>query len=713
MWHVSEGVTHPSEGVDTAINPTVICCVGGDAFRKTTGLDRSIEDCRGYVFTPDECQPVSIRTREIVGQYKTKRVSKDGSVVLPGDPKWGWVTHEAKTSFSPTVRYILPVLDPVSIQKSGLRTIVALKSDLARVNRSLDGGFCPQACHFLNLPVGLGTSDGPVAIDIETVGESIARIGVSDGRCTWTAPWDWRSAARVTEVFQSGRRIVGHNLAFDLKYLSRELSGMDGYRLDHGRKSHLFDTMVAAHLLQPDLYKGLGRSASLYLDLAQWKHESEDKPEEYNAKDAFYTWKLAEAEEAHLQETGQARLFHKTLMPALPVLMGMTERGIRVDRNRLARWQEKLGARRDQLSRQWSELFPAVNPGSPAQVAKLLYDDLKLSPKGLGYKPTGKSRSVEEPIIKGLKSRHPEQARILELILELRRTNKLIGTYASTEIGKDECVHPNYLPAGKESDSGAAATGRLASSEPNIQNQPQEARSLFIPHDAGMSLLELDFSQIELRIAAQLADDRALLEALKGDVHARTQELLQCDRVRAKNVIYGSLYGAGPRKLSILLRTRGVPTTEVECRDLQNVLAQAYPRLWSWRAEVVATGTSQRQLTNCFGRRRYFYGGDSAAPQMIDYLPQSTAADIVWDRLVPLDDFCRANGGAILATVHDSFLMEFPKEAIGPCLLGGLREVLETEFPQIAPGFRVPVDMKIGSNWGQMEKLSPELAPST
>jgi len=472
--------------------------------------------------------------------------------------------------------------------------------------------------------------------------------------------------------------------------------------------------MVAAHLLQPDLYKGLARSASLYLDLQAWKHLNEDKPEEYNAKDALYTWKLAEAEETHLKETGQAKLFHQTLMPALPTLIRMTERGIRVDRERLANWQEELGTRRRQLFDEWNVLAPGTNCFSPAQVASLLYDKLKLSSQGLGYakgKSTG--RSVDVSIIKGLRQRHPEHTPILKTLIDLRQVNKMIGTYASTEIGGDGCVHPNYLPAGKESDSGAAATGRLASSEPNIQNQPPEARCLYIPHGSEMLLLEADFSQIELRIAAQLSNDQALLEALKGDVHARTQELLQCDRVRAKNVIYGSLYGAGPRKLAILLRTRGVATTENECRSLQLGLARAYPKLWAWRMEVAGLGTSHRYLTNPFGRRRYFYGGESAAPQMIDYLPQSTAADIVWDRLPAVDALCTEKGGALLATIHDSFLMEFPKEAIEPCLLSSLREVLETEFPQIAPGFRVPVDMKIGSNWGQMEKLSPELAPST
>lgn len=652
-----------------------------------------------------------------VGKYKSAGKHRDGSPRAVGDPKWGWVNVTKSVSFPPSVRWIIPVLDPLSVQKSGLRTVVALKADLARVAESLSPTFKPLGCSYLTFPVALGTNESPVAIDIETVGESISRIGVSDGRCTWTAPWDWRSAARVSEILGSGRRIVGHNLAFDLRYLKRELQSQLGTLV----LSTIFDTMVAAHLLQPDLYKGLARAGSLYLDLQSWKHKSEDAPEEYNAKDVFYTWKLAEAEEVHLQETGQAKLFHETLMPALPVLIRMTDRGIRVDRERLAVWQKELGDKQIHLLESWNGLAPGINPLSPPQVARWLYKDHGFPVQRSKHGKT----SVDESALKTILGRAPEGVVRdgIHTLLAFKKVAKLRGTYSEVEISADGCVHPHYLPAGKESDSGAAATGRLASSNPNIQNQPDEARRLFVPHISGevrllhgddvQILLECDYSQIELRIAAYLANDAQLIEALKGDVHAATQARIGCDRVRAKNVLYGSLYGAGPRKLAILLRNRGVTTTEAECRALQLALAEAYPRLWAWRTEVVATGAYERYLTNPFGRRRYFYGGESAAPQMIDYLPQSTAADIVWDRLVPLDSFCTAHGGAILATVHDSFLMEFPKEAVNQCLVGGLREVLESEFPQIGPGFRVPVDMKIGSNWGQMEKLDPALVAST
>jgi len=692
--------------------PSTVLCVGGISFRKITGSTMAIEDVRGYIFSPRDCVAVATKTRSIIGNYKSAGRDREGNVRKVGDPKWGWITSEQKVALPPSVRWIISVLDPISVQRSGLRTIVALKADLARVGKSLGDSFAPLACSFLTFPVALGTDEGPVAIDIETVGESISRVGVSDGRCTWTAPWDWRSAARITEIFGSGRRIVGHNLAFDLRYLHREIT-----IVGRKRASPLFDTMVAAHLLQPDLYKGLARSASLYLNIAHWKWLGTDSPE-YNAKDAFYTWKLAEAEEVHLQETGQAELFHKTLMPALPVLIRMTERGLRVDRPRLSQWQEELAQKQHLLLEEWNAAVPNVNPLSPPQIAKWLYRDNGFPAAKTKYGKT----TVDEGALKAILGRVKDGALAhgIRTLLAFKKVAKLRSTYAKVEIGGDGCVHPNYLPAGKESDSGAAATGRLASSDPNIQNQPEEARKLFTAKIPSWSLVEVDYSQIELRIAATLANDSDLLEALKGNVHKEVSEMLGCDYHAGKTFVYSLLFGAGARKQARVLRTEGYNVSEAQCYKWRDQFAARFKKLWEWRTQIPFEAASNQYLTDVFGRRRYFYDAyiddngivQGNIPQMINTPPQSNAAGIMWNRLVPLDAFCDQHGGAILATVHDSFLMEFPKEAITPCLLGGLREILETEFPQIGPQFRVPVDMKIGSNWGQMEKLSPELVRS-
>jgi DNA polymerase I-like protein with 3'-5' exonuclease and polymerase domains len=136
--------------------------------------------------------------------------------------------------------------------------------------------------------------------------------------------------------------------------------------------------------------------------------------------------------------------------------------------------------------------------------------------------------------------------------------------------------------------------------------------------------------------------------------------------------------------------------------------------LWAWRQRVVSEGTTLGYLTNAFGRRRYFYhrwrdhdgtqhSGD--VPEMLAYLPQSDAADILWTRLPALEAFAGEWNGHLVTTVHDSFLLEFPTENLDRDLFRSLRSVLECEFSNIAPGFRVPVNLKMGANWGEMSVL--------
>jgi len=677
--------------------PEVCVLLGGEVLRYILGISGGVDSLRGYVFTPADIRPAKTRKKTIVGAYRAARKGHHEA----GDPKFGWVNVEERAVLPASIRWIIPLLSPESVQLSGLRTIPALKADLSRVVRAIQPTFTPLHVSFFRFPIGLGTLDNGFALDIETVGEAISRIGLSNGGTTWTSSWDFRSRNILQRsLVDSSGPVVGHNLAFDLRFLKRDGVPVSG---------PFFDTMLAAHLIQPDLYKGLEKVASLYLDVSPWKHRNESDPELYNATDVKLTWEIARRQREVLEKIGMLDLFEKTIMPALPVLIGMTERGIRVSEERQKAFINDLISSQHTALSDLSSKVPGINPLSPPQLRKLLYKELKIPPQ----KTWQGSETVDEAALKQIRQNHPEHRELLDLILKVRKIVKLRGTYAEVELGEDGCVHPGYLPSGKESDTGAAATGRLASSNPNIQNQPPEARNLFIPHFPGWLFLEADYSQIELRIAAVLSNDSALLKALEGDVHAQTQQLLGCDRVRAKNVLFGSLYGAGPRKLNRILQVHGISSSEAECRALQDRLATAYPSLWAWRTEVSVLGKSQRYLTNPFGRRRYFYGGSSAVPQMIDYLPQSTAADIMWEMFVPLDEFCEANGGHLVTTVHDSFLMEFPRERIDRWLLGSLHKILEREFPKVGTGLRVPAAMKIGSSWGQMEPLPPELVSIT
>lgn len=683
----------------SSFGASIALCLGGIAFRAATGIKGNIENLRGYCFEPSDCRPIEQRTKGIVGHYKTDRYAPGAEsgdrrlVHKKGDPRYGWITSTQVPEFPPSLKWIIPTLDPVSIQEAGFRTIPALKADIARAVRALaNEDFAPLSVRYLPFAVGMAAKT--VAVDIETDGSGgITRIGISDGRTTFTAPWDanTRRIAKQILADETGLKI-GHNLAFDIPKLEREGTEVKG---------PIFDTMLGAHLLQPDLYKGLQRVAPLYLDIRHWKEVVGTEPERYNATDVFTTWKIYEREKTYLEITGMYGLFTETIMPATRVLMDMTSRGIRVDQTQLGRWQEELGQKQRILMEEWNRGAPNVNPLSPAQLKVWLY-------KTKGF-PTQKSYKGEVTTDEtALRHIHTKLATgdakaAIGTLLSLKRVSKLRGTYSEVELGEDGCVHPGYLPANKDEDRGAAATGRLASSNPNIQNQPLEARKLYIPHTTGNVFVEADYSQIELRIAAALSNDLLLLEALKGDVHARTMDLLGCDRVRSKNVLYGSIYGIGPRKLAKLLQTRGIETNERECRNLQDTLARTYTRLWAWRNEVVAEGVARHFLTNAFGRRRYFYSGSNDAPAMIDYLPQSNAADILWSILVPLDEFCRSNSGQLITTVHDSVLMEFPSAA--PETVAGIREIMERPFDQIAPGFRCPIELKVGTNWGEMHDI--------
>lgn len=674
-----------SERFDSEVassHATVAIALGGDAFRRLTGLEKGgIETRRGYIYTPEDCVPVRYRERQVVGVYK-----RDGKHGTAGGPKYGLVTVERRPALPSALQWIVPSLHPAAIMREGLKTVPCLKADVSRAVRLARSQTSP-----VELTVGSAPpSADAIALDLETPHGYVELVGLSDGEQTWASHWNAESAAITRRLMSDPDRWkIAHNWQFDMPRLEAEGIEVPG---------RIFDTMLAAHFIQPDLYKSLEKSATLYLDLRPFKHlvtTDLRRP----AADAQVSALMFKEQYRILEKQGSLSFFTDTIMPATRVLMGMTKRGIKVDERRLGEWQQELQDELVDLEAAWYEQTLGVNPHSPHQLRKYLYDTLGLPTQRNKYDGV----TTDEGALKSLIEGEPRHTDLLKLLLRIREISKLKSTYSEVAIGADGCVHPGYLPMNKDTDSAGAATGRLASSEPNIQNQPPRARCIFVPHQEGMVLVEGDFSQIELRIAAALAKDQGLLEALRGDVFSEIMRLLGCDRVRAKNVVYGSLYGAGPRKLAMLLRQRGLPTTERDARDLQDRLARAYPRLWGWRSEVGRSASRERVLVNPFGRRRYFYAGSSDTPAAIDFLPQSTAADILWSCLVPSSEVAQATGASLLTTVHDSLLFEVWSEGVHD-FVQSISEVLAQEWPQVAQGFRVPVKFKVGKNWGEMEE---------
>ena len=687
----------------------VAVCLGGIAFDRLTNIISAerlakrrsgIESWRGYLVRPADCHP---HTRKVVRHEQYKTTTK---LHKKGDPKV--VKHKLVEAIPlpSSLEYILPTLHPAAVLRTGYKTIPALAADLARVRRVLDGTLRTSEVSFVEHPC-VGEAGDFVSVDIETRqtpgGDTIVRAGSSSSRGTWTRPWDYLAKIGVESETANPLKVkVFHNAPFDIPRLEAEGVQFRGL---------LWDTMLCAATLQPDLPKALNSVASLVLDTERWKHLSDDRPDYYNALDAARTREIALYQIEELKRTGQYEWFTQGVMPAVPTLIAMTKRGIKMDADRRTRWLEELSADETEREARWRTLTGGVHPASPKQVQEYLYGTLGLPAQ---YSATGgRSANIDAlrellAVLEGKGDGKSKRAiDVLRGLIEYRAISKLRSTYAERILGDDGCVHPSYLPASKDEEDleygkGLAGTGRITSRDPNIQNQPQAARKLFVPHSSDLILVEADYSQIELRIAAALSGDRALQEALQGDVHARTQELLGVDRVRAKNLIYGSLYGAGPRKLVKVLRAKGFAITEHDARNLQDALARAYPDLWAWRQKVVEEAGNVYYLSTPFGQRRYFWQGRREAPAAIDFIPQGTAAGIMWQILPDLERRLADVGGALLTCVHDSILAEVPRARLDEGV-AGMVQSMERTWPQITPDFMVPVEVKTGENWGEMK----------
>lgn len=640
----------------------VVVCLGGEAMWRVTGHRGDVTRWRGHLLGPTDCQ-----------------------TPVQGD---GPLTH----TLPPGTKWVIPTIHPAYVQYQGLKPFPLLKCDLERASRALTNHLRIVQVARTGQGNGHGPppGPGPTAFDIETDQAGITTIGLA--REGWARSLAWPLGRALTRelLSQPGPKIA-HNAAFDVPRL--RLAGVEVRGL-------LWDTMLAHQLLQPDLPKSLDTVSSLVLDTPHWKHTSETDPEWYNVMDAAITFHLYTPLRAGLKTDGMLDLFENTIMPTLPTLIAMTERGLRLDPVKRDVWRQTLTREVQQaVSKLEQAARHPVNVNSHPQIKKLLYEEL-----GLPVQKTDGRVTTDKSAIEKLGAKATGRAKeVLDALREHRKKSKLLSTYASIT---GDTVHPSYMPVGKDDERYGTATGRLSSQDPNIQNQPIAAKLMFVPHRADHRLVEADYGSIELRVTAALAGQQDLLDLLDsgGDVHAENARKFGCDRVRAKNLLYGTLYGAGPRKLMDTLRAAGVPTTQAECKDLQTRLAQTYPKLWEWREEVYRDAVQRGFAVNPFSRRRYFYDVEGSKPEIINFYAQSTTADIMWDRMRSIAALFQEFGGYLLTQVHDSFLGEVPKDEVRHAALA-LHEVLEIAFPKVAPGFRVPVVVKAGRRWGRMHEV--------
>ncbi len=517
----------------------------------------------------------------------------------------------------------------------------------------------------------------------------------------------------VLKIFQNGK--------YDLNVLARQgimVAPIDdtmviSFDLDAGRGDegmgggHGMDELSQRHLGHtPIPFKDLCGSGKKAISFAEVPL---DRATAYAAEDADITWRLHAHLKPRLAVEGGSRVYERVDRPLIPVVARMEREGIRVDRARLAKLSEEFSGEIGRLER---EIHAAAGQeftvGSPKQLGEILFD--KLGYKG-GKKGKSGQYSTDVSVLEKLAA---EGAPIARLVLEWRQLAKLKSTYTDAlqeAINPDTGrVHTSYSLVG-------AQTGRLSSTDPNLQNIPirtaigRQIREAFVP-EAGNVLLAADYSQIELRLAAHMADVASLKEAFANgeDIHARTAqemfgEVTRDTRARAKTINFAILYGISRWGLAARL--------EVEPDEAQAMIDtyfQRFPGIQRYIHETLESVRARGYSETLFGRKTWFprinsknqaerQGSERAA---INAPIQGTSADIIkraMARMLPALAEAGLHDVRMLLQVHDELVFELPEarvEAATPII----RQVMaEAALPAVALTVPLGVDIGTGLSW--------------
>jgi DNA polymerase-1 len=569
---------------------------------------------------------------------------------------------------------------------------------------------------------------GVVAIDTETTGLDVltARlVGVSLSvapRKGWYVPlahhtdrpqlsWDDVRPRLAALLATPGLLRVGHNLKFDGSILA-------AHGLDLG--APCFDTMLASYLLSPQLpthkldacaARELGRDTLPFAQVApdaRFDGVDLDTATRYSGEDVDLALCLYERYAPALAAADLTRLFDTVEVPLAPVLGAMERAGIRVDAARLQTLGHELRIDLQRLERTCYEAAgQAFNLNSPKQLAEVLFTKLKLPV----VKKTKSGPSTDVTVLEELADQHPLPAKILEY----RHLAKLLGTYVDV---LPTLVHPVTGRIHTSYNQTVAATGRLSSSDPNLQNIPvrtetgRKIRQAFVPAQ-GHVFVSADYSQIELRVLAHLADDPSLIDAfVKGeDIHTRTAseifgvppgEVTREQRGRAKTINFGVLYGMSAFRLA---REFGVP--RADAKAFIDQYFGRYPGIQRYIDRTLDFGRRHGYVTTLFGRRRPIADltatnrneAQAAERVAINTPVQGTAADMIKLAMVTLADRLRTGGFAarLVLQVHDELMLEAP-EAEAAAVQGLVREVMEGVATLKVP---LKVDSGVGRTWAE------------
>lgn len=582
------------------------------------------------------------------------------------------------------------------------------------------------------------------ALDIENnpVTGEVYMVGLSDRLFrAICVPYKGPYVAELARILRSASTIIGHNhIQHDLPLLERAGCVTD-------KEVRLYDTMLMQHLVQPDFPHDLEFVASLFTNKPAWKHLAEENEELYCCRDVDVTFQIWQQLRPLLDHLGLSSVYHNVSVPVAKICHAMRAQGVKIDPGQIKKVRERLL----EQSAAEEEFLPAelrsqdkpcnrrvlAPPGSLSpktgkpikyqmvpssehvvpwrsdkEVGAWLYDTLGL-PQQTHVK-TGKITTDKTALEKLYRLSH--QNRGIRAIRNLRSMDETLTTFAKKDMAfSGTSVHSNFNVHGTSS-------GRLSSSDPNLQNIPEAARCIYIPRSRDWLLFQADYSSLENRLTAWFAQDWDRLRRMDQPGYSEHKwaagvffNLDPADVVKdndpaspynkAKHIVHGSNYGMGARKIANMY-----DMDEREVKGLLTAWKQANPKTTAWQEETAAKAKEQGFLVNPFGRKRWFWTS-SYYTESLSFLPQSTGADIVLRAMIGLTQPGSETvlivepllpPAHLILQVHDSLVVEFPATMLGQ-IAATVKRVMMQPWPELG-NLVIPIAAEVGENWGPADK---------
>ena len=556
------------------------------------------------------------------------------------------------------------------------------------------------------------------AINAELVGLSFC---VEERKAFYVpVPADRQEAEKIVNIFKplyESEEIlkIGQNMKYDIEVL-----GNYGIEV----RGKMFDTMIAHYLIQPELRHNMDYMAEIYLGYQTihieeligpkgkgQKNMRDLTPEqiyEYAAEDADITLQLKNKLEPELKKYGAEDLFYNIEMPLMPVLAEMEMNGVRIDTDSLKETSGVLTSRMKEIESRIYELAGMeFNIASPKQVGEVLFDKLKIVEKAKKTK-TGQYVTNEE-VLQSLKHKHE----IVADILEHRGLKKLLGTYVDA---LPKLINPRTGHIHTSFNQTVTATGRLSSSDPNLQNIPvrgedgKEIRKAFIP-EPGCEFFSADYSQIELRVMAHLSGDGNMIEAFREgyDIHAATaakiykediNDVSRDQRTKAKRANFGIIYG-----ITVFGLAERLEISREEAKQLISGYFETFPKVKEYMDKSIQRARAMGYAETLFHRRRYLADINShnatvrgfAERNAINAPIQGTAADIIKVAMIRIHRRFKAEGiqSKMILQVHDELnfsVLPEEHEKVEHIVMEEMQNAFEMQVPLVA-------DSGWGKNW--------------